>query len=278
MDMNNAGRVVYSATLRTSAANGGAIPTTGGTIALFSDNTGTNRMIARETSAMPAMTGLAAGLNWGNAYSQAAINAASTIAFNATGLTGTDPLTGTTVTSAANSGLFKMDSSGAFSKVFRSGDAAPAWSGATGNPALGQSTGTVQFLGTPTTFAFNALGQMAFVENLQGTGIVTSNNFALFGVDTDGTICLIAQRGMLYHVGPGDDRIVSGIGSMSQSGNEDGRVSNLDDMGNLVFSLTFADTVGGAVTSSGVFYSHIPAPGSAMLLGVSSLVAFRRRR
>jgi hypothetical protein len=287
-DMNNAGRIVFSSTLRTSA---NLAPTTNGTAALFSDNTGTLRTIARETFNLPAMSNLGAGLRWGTTYSAAAINAANTIAFTAGGLTGIDPNTGITVTSAANSGLFKVDSSGVFSKVFRSGDSAPAWPAVSGNPALGQVIAGANplFSGTPSSFVVNALGQMAFTESLSGVGIVTGqvgNNSALFGVDTDGTILLIAQKGMLFHVGPGDDRIVSGIsgglgGPNTTGGNQDGRVSSLDDNGNLVFSLQFADPASGpgaTSISSGVFYAHIPAPGAATLLTLGGLLAARRRR
>jgi MYXO-CTERM domain-containing protein len=282
LDMNNAGRVVYSASLRTSAATGGALPTTGGTIALFSDNNGTLRTIARETQPLPAMTGLGTGLNWGVGFGANAINGANTIAFVSSSMTGTDPATGLAVTSAANSGLFTMDSAGTCKKILRSNDPAPASSAVSGNPALGQNAGTVLFSGVPTAYSFNALGQIAFVDGLTGTGIVTGlvgNNSALFGVDTDGSICTIAQKGMLFHVGAGDDRIVSSISfTPGMSGGQDGRASNLDDLGNIVFSLSFSDTVGGTATSSGVFYAHIPAPGSAALLGLGGLLAARRRR
>jgi hypothetical protein len=288
-DMNNAGRVVFSSSLNTSA---GATPTTNGTSALFSDTVGgTLKTIARHTAALPAMSNLPAGLTWGSTFSASVINGAGTVAFTNGGMGGIDPATGITVTSAANSGLFKMDSTGAFTKVLRSGDSAPAWPAVSGNPALGQVIAGANplFSGTPSSFIMNAAGQMAFVESLSGVGIVSGqvgNNSALFGVDTDGTIMLIAQKGMLFHVGPGDDRIVSGVsgglgGPSGTSGNEDGRVSSLDDNGNLVFSLQFADPASGpgaTSISSGVFYAHIPAPGATALLGMGGLLAARRRR
>jgi hypothetical protein len=287
-DMNNAGHVVYSSTLRTST---GATPTTNGTAALFSDNAGTNRTIARESFNLPVMSNLGAGLKWGSSYTNAVINGADTVAFTASGLTGTDPVTGTTVTSSANSGLFKMDSTGTFTKVLRSGDVAPAWQAVSGNPALYQSVtgGLPLFSGTPSNMVMNSSGQMAFVEALSGVGIVSGqvgNNSGLFAVDSDGTVILVAQKGMLFHVGPGDDRIVSGVsgglgGPNSTSGNQDGRLSSLDDNGNLVFSLQFADPAlgpGASSISSGVFVFHIPAPGTAALLGLGGIVAARRRR
>lgn len=281
-DMNNAGRVVYSASLNTAA---GASATTNGTTALFSDTGGTHRTIARGTFATGAMTNLGAGLTWGNIFSTPVINGAGTVAFVNTSMSGTDPLTNIAVTTSANAGVFKMDSAGVFTKVMRTGDAAPAWPAVLGNPALGQviAGAAPVFSGTPSSLAMNASGQMAFVAGLGGIGInatASGNNSGLFGVDTDGSIFLIAQKGMLYHVGPGDDRIISsaGLGGIFSGGNQDGRATSLSDTGDLVFTLQFSDTVGGAATSSGVFYAHIPAPGSATLLGIVGLLAARRRR
>jgi hypothetical protein len=278
MDMNNSGRVVYSATFRTTA---GAVPTTGGTAALFSDTSGTLRTIARNLSTVPASIQSPAGdMKWGASWAAAIINSGGTVAFTATGLSGTG------ITANTNdSGLFKMDSAGNYSKVFRAGESAPAWPAAVGNPALNQSISGANpvFSGTPSNIAMNALGQMAFVNSLSGTGIttgLTGNQTGLFAMDTDGTIYLIAQKGMLFHVGPGDDRIISssGMASINTTGNDDGRTSSLDDNGNIAFSLSFSDTVGGAATSSGVFYFHIPSPGAACLLGMGGLVIARRRR
>jgi hypothetical protein len=281
-DMNNAGHVVYSAALNTSA---GAVPTTGGTSAMFSDNTGTLRTVARGTVPTGPVNNLGAGLIWGNTFGPGVINAADTIAFTNSGMTGTDPITGATVTSAANSGLFKMDAAGTFTKVMRSGDSAPAYAAVSGNPNPGQVVPGANpvFSGVPSAFAMNAQGQTAFVATLTGVGIFTGavgNQTGLFVTDTDGTIYLVAQKNMLFHVGPGDDRIVSsaGLPNIGLTGNQDGRTSALDDAGNLAFSLSFSDTTGGAATSSGVFYMHIPAPSSAALLGMGGLLAARRRR
>jgi hypothetical protein len=129
----------------------------------------------------------------------------------------------------------------------------------------------------------NALGQMVFSESLTGTGIVTGlagNNTGLFAVDTDGGIYLLAQKGMLFHVGPGDDRVIAsaGLPVAGMTGNQDGRASILDDNGNIAVSLQFTDVPGGSVLSAGVFYFHIPAPSSAALFGIGALVAARRRR
>lgn len=292
-NMNDQGRLVFVSSLRTAStgtpANG--TPTAGGSAALFSDHQdGTLRTVARHTQSLPVSTGLS-GLNWGSTFSNPVINGSNTIAFSNGGMTGTDPLTNLPVTSSANGGVFKVDSSGVMTKVYRMGDAAPAYSGASGNPALNQNTGTVLFGGTPGNIAMNSVGQMAFVAGLTGTGIVQGgigNNSALFAVDSNGDIFLVAQKHMLFQVAPGDMRIVSssGIGTVIGSGGQDGRGASLDDNGNLVFWLQFTDVIvdpslgggGDVITSSGVFVFHIPAPGSAGLLALGGLVAARRRR
>jgi hypothetical protein len=279
MDMNNAGRVAYSASLSTSA---GAAATTGGTIALFSDNNGTLRTIARNTSLVPASVQNAAGdLKWGTGLGNVIINSANTVLFSTTGLTGTG-----ITSNVNNAGVYKVSSAGVYSKVYQGGDAAPAWPAAVGNPALNQviaGAAPVFVAGTPSSIAMNSAGQLVFVADVTGPGIntgQTGNQTGLFAMDTDGTTYLIAQKGMLFHVGPGDDRVVasSGIGSINQTGNSDGRASNIDEFGNIAFTLSFADTPGPSVTSSGVFYFHIPSPGAASLLGMGGLLAARRRR
>lgn len=292
-NLNDQGRLIFTSTLRTAStgtpANG--TPTSGGSSAVFSDHRdGTLRTVARHTQAIPASTGLS-GLQWGSTFSTPIINGSNTIAFSNGGMTGTDPITNQPVTSAANAGVFKVDSSGTMTKVYRAGDAAPAYSAVSGNPALNQNAGTVLFSGTPSSLAMNSSGQMAFVSSLSGTGIVSGavgNNNALFAVDTDGTIILIAQKHMLFNVGPGDNRIVSssGVGSVIGGGGQDGRGTSLDDQGNLIFWLTFTDVIvdpslgggGDVITSSGLFVVKIPAPGSAGLLALGGLLAARRRR
>src|SRR5262249_7952372 len=128
--------------------------------------------------------------------------------------------------------------------------------------------------GTP---CFNALGDIAFTSLLAGTvaGGVNGqigNNIGLFFEDPNGLVALIAQKQTIFHVGPGDDRTVLAIGGLNSGGGEDGRAMSLNDNGDLVFSLDFTDG------TSGVFVTHIPAPGSLSLLAASALIAVRRRR
>jgi hypothetical protein len=115
-----------------------------------------------------------------------------------------------------------------------------------------------------------------------GSGIVAAqNNFALFACDELGVTRLVAQSGTAFEVAPGDVRIVApnvanALGSVLSltlgSGGQDGRGSSLNDSGLLTFALRFTDG------SSGVFYTQIPAPGAAALLGFGGLIAARRRR
>ena len=296
-DMNNAGSVVFSSSLRTS---GGATPTTNGTAALFSDNSGILRTVARGTFALPSMPNLPMGLNWGNTFGATAINGAGTIAFTNSSMTGTDPNTNTAVSSAANSGLFEMNKLGVITKILRSGDTAPAWSAAAianpngnsnqayANPALGQNAGSVYFSGVPSSFAMNAQGELFFVDALTGPGIVggpNGNNVGLFGVDSLGNICLIAQAGMDFTVAPGDVRVVStaGLESILTTGNQDGRQSAIDDQGRIAFWLGFTDgqqpsgVHNTIVSSSGIFYTQVPVPGTVVLVSLGAVLAGRRR-
>lgn len=281
--MNNAGRIIFQSTLHTAAR---ATPTTGGTSAIFSDRDGTLKTVARHTQPLPSTTNLSS-LNWGSTFGNMVINGANQIAFTNGGMTGTDPNTGVAVTSAANAGLFRTDSSGNLRTIFRTNDPAPAYSAVALNPALNQNAGTVLFGGTPSAISMNSLGQMVFAATLTGTGIVTGQNGnrnAIFGVDADGSIFLIAQQHMLFEVAPGDFRIVSTIGSIAHTGGQDGRSSNIDEFGRVVFQLGFTDAIGNnpnggdIISSTGIFTFQIPAPSSAAMLGLGGLLAARRRR
>ena len=258
--MNNAGKMVYSSTLRNSAG-------TASGAGLFTDTNGSMTAVAQSGQATPHIAhsngNEFVGVNWGSSFGDTQINHAGTIAFTNSGMTGTGISTGVN-----DSGIFQMDSSGAFSKVMRTNDVAPAGSIVAGD--------TVRFGSTQSGLALNALGQMAFYSilksDLGGVSGAIGNNAGLFAEDAGGSIFLLAQKGMPFTVAPGDIRTVSGIGSAAYStGNEDGRASMLNNNGDLVFSLSFTNG------SSGVFMTHIPEPATLCLLAMS-LTLIRRRR
>jgi hypothetical protein len=249
-DMNNAGKVVFSTSLRNAAVGG--TQTIG--FALFTDTGGALTMAARGGSPMPAILGANGdeyvGVNWGGFSSYNLINHSGTVLFDNFGMTGAG------VTSGNSAGLFTMDSSGTFRKVMRMGDPAPAFS-TTGGP--------VTFNGLQGAPTLNALGQVVFSSLLAspdgGVNGLTGNNLGLFAVDARGVIYLLAQSATGFQVAPGDVRTTgvrnAGLGGFTSSGGEDGRSTSLSDNGQVVFSLAFTDG------SSGVFVATIPNCGSA---------------
>src|SRR5262249_40909415 len=144
-DMNNAGKVVFTTSLRNAAVGG--TQTTG--FALFTDTSGPLTMVARGGNPMPTILGASGsehvGVNWGGFSSYNLINRAGTVVFDNSGMTGSG------VTSGNSSGLFTMDSTGAFRKVMRMGDI---------SPAIATNGEPVWFNGLQGSPSFNALGQV----------------------------------------------------------------------------------------------------------------------
>lgn len=270
---NNMGHVAYTATLRNAA---GTQTSTG---ALFTDQgTGVLRMYANIGGALPQVYSPAGaaltefnGVNWGAMTGTPLLTGSDQMIFSASSLTGT----GITL-NGNDSGLFRLESNGNLTKLLRAGDAIPVIT----------PLGTGEFCklsGMPSTgSACNSLGQIAWSgivnSNLGTAGNVNGalgNNSALWATDVDGTAYCIAQKGELFHVGPGDDRVVLAINGVTSSGGQDGRALSFNDNGDLTFSLTFGVT-GNA--TSGVFVVHVPTPGSLALLGLGGLIAARRKR
>lgn len=258
---NNLGHVAFTSSLRNAAG------TSTNTGALFTDiGGGPIRMIAKNGAAMPPIYGYGdnsgtpltafTGLNWSSQSGIIAINSRDTMVWSS-------------FYGASQSGFFTYDPTGTFRKVVVNGDVA---TGAT-SPTAGDIVKFSSLQGVP---AINALGQMVFNSILNSTlgGVsgVTGNNSGLFAMDWDGTLMCIAQKGMLFHVGPGVDRTVASFGYSTGIGGQDGHTVSLNDYGQFTYTLSFSDG------SSGVFVTNIPAPASGVMLGLGGLVATRRRR
>ncbi len=267
---NDLGHVAYTATLR----NGATQTSTG---ALFTDAAGAGgglRMYANIGQAMPQVyssTGAAlgefTGVNWGAMTGTTLLTASDQLIFSASGLNGAGITLNTN-----DSGVFRLEAGGNLTKLLRAGDAIPMFT------PLGSGE-FCKLSSMPSSMACNSLGQIAWSgianSNLGAAGLVNGaigNNSALWAMDVDGTVYCIAQKGELFHVGPGDDRVVSAVNGVVSSGGQDGRVRSFNDLGDLSFSLAFADG------TSGVFVTHVPTPGSLALLGLGGLIASRRRR
>lgn len=261
--INNAGKIAFVTTIR-----GGNAGTSGSNYAVMTDTAGSLAAYCRTgtTTGMPI-----AGATWNGFYSDTVINKVGTVAFKGN-------ISGPGITSGTNdTAIFKISNSGAITMGPRQGDAVSnAISTVSGETVL---LGGAGFQGG---FSMNSLGQVAFTSGLRsvksdgsaGTGVngAIGNNIALLATDVDGTICMIAQKNTAFQVAPGDIRIVSALGGFSVNGGESGAQLSFSNNGDLIYSLSFADG------TSGVFLTHIPAPGAAGLMGMGGLLVARRRR
>jgi hypothetical protein len=143
------------------------------------------------------------------------------------------------------------------------------------NQAPGAPSG-VKFSGlSQTNLVFNAAGQIAFQSSLRGSGVNSENDLGLWATDLEGTLHLILRTGDLLEVAPSDFRTISGFEFHGDTGNEDGRVSGFNDLGQLAFFAYFTDG------SSGIFVSNlvaVPEPIGLVVFGAYLLSFARMRR
>jgi hypothetical protein len=256
---NDLGHVAFASSLRDAAGTQTAAA------ALFTDaGTGTMHLVGKTGDALPVTINRAvgnefAGVNWGSGFSNIALNSTDMTAFQATGLSGSG------VTSGNSSALFRMSAAGVLTKIQRNGDTAIIGGAPDGTDARFLNISNVQM---------NEFGEMAFTSTLTGNGVSVGlgNGSALWGVDVNGALCLIARTGDLFEVAPGDMRQVSTIGGLVTSGGQDGRGVSLNSRGEFVFELDFANG------TSGIFVASVPTPSALSLLGLGVLAAARRRR
>lgn len=153
------------------------------------------------------------------------------------------------------------------------------WSEGNGELALVASTGE-QAPGAPAgvTFAgfgngsLNGRGQFAFTASLTGLGPAGANGVWVH--DIDGVLRAIVRSGDSIEVEPGDFRIVRSVGFVGGSGNEDGRHSAFNDLGQLAFQASFTDGTQGIFVTDIV---AIPEP-AAWVLALLAFGAVRCRR
>lgn len=183
-------------------------------------------------------------------------------------LNGNDEMVFTANMSSGGATVLKRDAMGNLHRVVRVGDNLlggidPLTTGGTG----------VSTVSGISNVSVNLLGQVAYTTNLTGPGVSAGlgNGSALWAQDLDGSLLLIARTGTTFVDALGNSHIVSQIG-FGGSANQDGQVSSFSDTGDLAFRLSFTDG------SSGIFVTHVPAPGAAGLLGLAGLMAARRRR
>jgi len=118
-------------------------------------------------------------------------------------------------------------------------------------PGFEPTTQLVDFLNP----SMNNLGQVVFLANVAGPGSHATRDDALYATDLHGELVLIAKLSQQFDVNSDplveDLRMISRINLHGASGGGDGRVSPINDLGQVVFHLEFDDG------SEGVFIASL---------------------
>ncbi len=205
-------------------------------LGIWSEGSGHLSLVARKGSPAPGTDG-----GFFGGFSLPVINGEGQTAFS--GIL----RTGGAVTSLNDSGIWS-EGSGRLQPVAREGSPAPGTDGTNFGGFL---------LSRP---VINGAGQTAFVASLEGGGT------GIWAEDTSSILRRVACEGDLLEVADGDVRTISDLGFVGDSGNEDGRRSGFNDLGQVAFHATFTDG------SSGVFVTNVPEP-STSALGCTALLA-----
>ena len=164
--LNGAGQTAFLANLTGSGV------TPANVVGIWSEGSGSLALVARASDAAPGTPG---GVNYSGFFSPV-LNGAGQTAFVAF-------LTGSGVTSANNSGIWS-EGSGSLTLVARMGDPAP------GTPSgVNYSNFT-----SPNTPLLNGAGQTAFLADLAGSGVTTTNDRGIWS-EGSGALALVAREG-----------------------------------------------------------------------------------
>jgi hypothetical protein len=145
-------------------------------------------------------------------------------------------LTGPGVTSDNRDGLWFGNSAADLSLVARNGQQAP------GAPA-----GVTFAWPTDFTSALNNHGQMAFVAHLKGEGVDFSNDNGLFAYGPTDGLRLVLREGDQVTLPGGDIRTIADLNFQAGAATGDGRPLGLNDLGQVAFSVSFAEGIDDAV-------------------------------
>lgn len=247
--LNNSGQAAFATGLR-----GTGVDSTNNR-GIYGEGSGSLDEVAREGGqAADAASGVVF-----SSLSEPLINASGQTAFAAR-------LTGTGVSGTNDTGIYR-EIDGAVAEVAREGEQAP------------DAESGVVFRTFGFGFqAFNALGQIVFSVGLNGTSVDATNDRGLYATDLDGLLVEIIREGDLLDVNDDplieDLRTVSSFSLFANSGNEDGRVSGFNDLGQVAFQASFTDGSEGIFVSS---FVAIPEPATALLLVLGAPLFLRRR-
>jgi len=160
-------------------------------------------------------------------------------------------------------GLWTINSSGVIREIARENNPVPGMAGVTFENFIG------------VYFAINNLGQVAWLGDIAGTGITSSNDKGIWSTMPDGSIVSVVREGDVVEVRPGVFRTVSSITFAGTPSFNGGVNSPWTDDQQLAYMLTFTDS------TSGVFVSAVPEPGTIGLvvcaLGMLSYRVLKRK-
>jgi hypothetical protein len=164
---------------------------------------------------------------------------------------------------AGTQGLWTVSPSGVISEVARERTSVP------GLPGVAFAS----FIGA--RFSINNQGQVAWLGSITGTGISPSNDQGIWSTMPNGGIVSVVREGDSVQVTPGVFRTVRSITFSDDPTYTGGAESPWTDDQRLAYILTFTDS------TSGIFFSVVPEPGSTALvmtaLGALGYRAMRRR-
>ncbi len=226
---------------------------------IWSEGSGSLNLVVREGDAVPDT---APGVVY-SFLGDPVLNGVGQIAFRGS-------LTGPGVDATNDRGIWS-ESSGSLGLVAREGDDVP-------NMEPGVVFGDLNF----SRPLLNGVGQIAFVGQLTGTGVDSTNDSGIWVTDLDGLLTLVVREGDLLDVN--DDPLINDLRTISSvdltdglgarptsSGGEDGRATSFNDASQLAFRLGFTDG------SEGIFVATVPEPGTLAVFVVGATFALRQR-
>lgn len=113
-------------------------------------------------------------------------------------------------------------------------------------------------------FQFNLMDEVIF--NAQFVGPGASGDALLYANINEPQPRLIVRTGQDFDIGGGVIKAIADIGLIETANSWDGRASQLNDAGQVVFNLTFTDG------SQGIFTTAVPEPGTIVLASAAGMV------
>lgn len=144
-----------------------------------------------------------------------------------------------------------------------------------GEQAPGTSDGVV-FSEFTRFVAANASGQVAFVANVSGTGIDSSNDRGIWAQNRQGVLQAILLEGTTLEVSPGVFKTVESVVMTSNRGDDTGYGGSFNDLGQIAFWASFTDDTQGLFVTNVV---AVPEPGAFALFALEGIfcIACRKR-